>query len=147
MEASRPMELLGSIQHVAQRGFFLNSDRLSLPQSEAVKEALPHPRPLRLPVWSLDGMSIVDLEHMLKVSPPTAGLILHSHFCWAQVSGTGATARLELGVSLHCSRGNVVCCPSSPSGVTSGSASEAPSPGLLPSSVWVVRVRGRSGSV
>ena len=41
MEASSPMELLGDIQHVAQRGFFLNSDRLSLPQGEVVEEALP----------------------------------------------------------------------------------------------------------
>ena len=147
MEASHPMELLSDIRHVAQRGFFLNSDCLSLPRSEAVEEALPCSHPLCLPVWSLDGRFIVDLEHVLKVSPPSTGSILHSHFRWAQSSGMGAVARLELGVSLHCSRGNVVCCPSSPSRVTSGPASEAPSPGLLPSSVRVVRVRGRSGSV
>ena len=147
MEASCPMELFGDIRHVAQRGFFLNSDRLSLPWSEVVKEALPCSCPLCLPIWSLDGMSIIDLKHMLKVSPPTTGSILCSHFCWARESRTGVMARLELGVSLHRSHGNVVCCPSSPPGAIGGPASEAPSPGLLPSSVWVVRLRGRSGSV
>ena len=42
-------------------------------------------------------MFIVDLEHVLKVSSPPAGLILCSHFCWARASGTGETAQLELG--------------------------------------------------
>ena len=97
------MELLGNIQHVAQRGFFLNSDRLSLPRGEVVEEAFPHLRPLCLLVWSLDGVFIVDLEHVLKVSSPPAGAILSSHFCWIWASGMGGMAGLELGVSLHCS--------------------------------------------
>ena len=73
------MELLGDIRHVVQRGFFFNSDRLSLPLGEVVEEAFPRSHPFCLPVWSLDGMFIVDLKHMLKVSSPPAGSILHSH--------------------------------------------------------------------
>ena len=119
MEASSSMELLSDVRHVAQRGFFLNSDRISLPRGEAVEEAFPHSHPLCLPVWSLDGMFIVDLEHVLKVSSPPAGSILHSHFCCAWASGMGVMARLELRVSLHCSQGSIGCYPSSPSGATS----------------------------
>ena len=80
------MELLSDIWHVAQRGFFLNSDCLSLPQGEVVEEAFPHSRPLCLPVWHLDGVFVVDLEHMLKVSSPPTGVILSSHPCWIGVS-------------------------------------------------------------
>ena len=101
MEASCPVELLSDIRHVAQRGFFLNSDRLSLPRGEVVEEAFPRSCPLCLPVWSLDGMFIVDLEHMLKVPSPSTGSILSSHFCWVRASGMGAMAGLELGASLR----------------------------------------------
>ena len=118
MEASSPMELLSDMRHVAQRGFFLNSDCLSLPWGEVVKEAFHRSHPLCLLVWSLDGVFIVDLEHMLKVSSPPTGMILSSHLCWIRASGMGMMARLELGVSLGHGRGHISCYPSSPSGVT-----------------------------
>ena len=141
------MELLGDIWHVAQRGFFLNSDRLSLPRGEVVEEAFPHSCPFCLPVGSLYCVFVVDLEHMLKVSSPPTGMIFCSHLCWIGVSGTGTTAGLVLGVCLGHSQGSIGCYPSSPSGVTGLSASDAPSPGLLPSSVRDGMVRGRSSSV
>ena len=52
-EASSLLELLGDICHVVHRGLLLNSDCLSLPGSEVVKEAFPHPSPLSLPEGSL----------------------------------------------------------------------------------------------
>ena len=141
------MELLGDIRHVAQRGFFLNSDRLSLLRGEVVEEVFPRSRPLCLPVWSLDGVPVVDLEHMLKVSSPPTGSILSSHLGWTGTSGMGMVAGLELRVSLGHSRGSICCYPSSPSGATGRSASEAPSPSLLPSSVRNGMVSGRGGSI
>ena len=147
VEASSLLELLSDICHVVQRGLLLNSDRLRLPGSEVVEEAVPHPSPLCLPVWSLDGVPVVDLEHMLKVSSPPTGLILSSHLGWTGASGMGMVAGLELRVSLGHSRGSIGCYPSSPSRATGQSASEAPSLSLLPSSVWVGRVSGRSGSI
>ena len=79
MEDSSPLKLLSDIWHVVQRGLLFNSDRLSLPGSKVVEEAFPHPNPLCLYVWSLDGVPVVDLEHMLQVSSPSTGLILSSH--------------------------------------------------------------------
>ena len=143
-EASSLLELLGDICHVVQRVIPLNSDCLSLPGSEVVEEAFPHPNPLGFPVWSLDGVPVVDLEHMLKVSSPSTGSILSSHLGW---SGMGTTAGLEMRVSWGRSQGSSGCYPSSPSGVTVRSAFGAPSPSLLPSPVQVGRVSGRSGSV
>ena len=52
-EASSLLKLLGDICHVVQRGLLLNSDRLSLPGSEVVKESFPHPSPHSLPEGSL----------------------------------------------------------------------------------------------
>ena len=76
------------------------SDRLSLPGSEVVEEAFPHPSPLSFPEGGLYGVFVVDLEHMLKVpSPPTAAVFC-SHLHWTGASGPGTTARLGLGVSL-----------------------------------------------
>ena len=144
VEASSLLELLGDICHVVQRGLLLKSDRLSLPGSEVVEEAFPRLSPLCLPVWSLDGVPVVDLEHVLKVSYPSTGSILSSHLGW---SGTGTVAGLGMRVSWGHSQGSIGCYPSSPSGVTGQSASEAPSPSLLPSPVQVGRVSGRSGSV
>ena len=144
VEASSLLKLLGDICHVVQRVLLLNSDRLSLPGSEVVEDAFPHPNPLCFPVWSLDGVPVVDLEHVLKVSSPSTGSILSSHLGW---SGTGMTARLEMRVSRGCSQGSSGCYSLSPSRVTGQSASEAPSPSLLPSPVWVGRVSGRSGSI
>ena len=143
-EASSLLKLLSDICHVVQRGLLLNSDRLSLPGSEVVEEAFPCLSPLCLPVWSLDGVPVVDLEHVLKVSSPSTGLILSSHLSWSRM---GTAAGLELRVSLGRSRGSIGCYPSSPSGVTGRSASEAPSPSLLPYPVRVGRVSSRSGSV
>ena len=143
-EASSPLKLLGDECHVVQRGLLLNSDRLSLPGSEVVEEAFPRPSPLCLPIWSLDGVPVVDLEYVLKVSSPSTGSILSSHLSW---SGMRTAARLELRVWLVPSRGGIGCCPSSLSGVTCRSAWEAPSPGLLSSSVLVDRVSGRGGSI
>ena len=143
-EASSLLELLGDICHVVQRGLLLNSDHLSLPGSEVVKEAFPRPSPLCLPVWSLDGVPVVDLEHVLKVSSLSTGSILSSHLGW---SGTGMAAGLGMRVSWGRSRGSIGCYPSSLSGVTGRSTSEAPSPSLLPYPVRVGRVSGRSGSV
>ena len=59
-EASSPLKLLGDICHVVQRGLLFNSDRLRLPGSEVVEEAFPHPNPLCLSVWSLDGVPVVE---------------------------------------------------------------------------------------
>ena len=143
-EASSPLKLLGDECHVVQRGLLLNSDHLSLPGSEVVEEAFPCPSPLCLPIWSLDGVPVVDLEHVLKISSPSTGSILSSHLGW---SGTGTVARLELRVCLAPSRGGIGCYPPSPSGVTCQLAWEAPSPGLLSSLVLVDRVSGRSGSI
>ena len=114
-EASSLLELLGDIYHVVQRGLFLNSDHLSLPGSEVVEEAFPHPSPLCLPIRSLDGVPVVDLEHVLKVPSPSTGLILSSHLSW---SGMGTAAGLGMRVSQGCSRGSIGCYPSSPSGAT-----------------------------
>ena len=143
-EASSPLKLLANECHVVQRGLLLNRDHLSLPGSEVVEQAFPHPSPLCLLIWSLDGVPVVDLEHVLKVSSPSAGSILSSHLCW---SGMGTAARLELRVWLVPSRGGIGCCPSSSSGATCRSAWEAPFPGLLSSSVLVDRVSGRGGSI
>ena len=143
-ETSSLLELLGDICHVAQRVLLLNSDRLGLPGSEVVEEAFPRLNPLCFPVWSLDGVPVVDLEHVLKVSSPSTGSILSSHLSW---SGMGTAAGLEMRVFRGCSRGSIGCYPLSPSGATGRSASEAPSPSLLPSPVRVGRVSGRSGSV
>ena len=143
-EASRPLKLLGDECHVVQRGLLLNSDRLSLPGSEVVEETFPCPSPLCLPIGSLDGVPVVDLEHVLKVSSPSTGSILSSHLGW---SGMGTAVRLELRVCLAPSRGGIGCCPSSPSGATCRSAWEALSPGLLSSSVLVDKVSRRGGSV
>ena len=143
-EASSPLKLLGDIWHVVQRGLLFNSDCLSLPGSEVVEEAFLHPNPLCLSVWSLDGVPVVDLEHVLKVSSPSTGSILSSHL---GRSGLGTTARLELRVSLVPSHRSTGCYPSSPSGATGQSASEAPSPSLFSSLVQVDRVSGRSGSI
>ena len=96
-EASSPLKLLGDECHVVQRGLLLNSDCLSLPGSEVVEEAFPRLSPLCLSIWSLDGVPVVDLEHMLKVSSPSTGSVLSSHLGW---SGTGTVARLELRVWL-----------------------------------------------
>ena len=144
VEASSLLELLGDICHVVQRVLLLNSDHLSLPGSEVVEEAFPRLNPLCFPVWSLNGVLVVDLEHMLKVSSPSTGSILSSHLGW---SGMGMMAGLEMRVSQGRSRGSSGCYPSSPFRVTVRSASEAPSPSLLPSLVRVGRVSGRSGSV
>ena len=143
-EASSPLKLLGDECHVVQRGLLLNSDSLSLPGSEVVEEAFPHPSPLCLQIWSLDGVPVVDLEQVLKVSSPSTGSVLSSHLGW---SGMRTAARLELRVCLAPSRGGIGCYPSSLSGVTCRWAWEAPSPGLLSSSVLVDRVSGRSGSI
>ena len=142
--ASSLLELLGDICHVVQRDLLLNSYRLGLPGSEVVEEAFPCPNPLCFPAWSLDGVPVVDLEHVLKVSSPSTGSILSSHLGW---SGMGTAAGLEMRVSWGCSRGSIGCYPSSPSRATGRSASEAPSPSLLPSPVRVGRVSGRSGSI
>ena len=144
VEASSLLKLLGDICHVVQRVLLLNSDRLSLPGSEVVEEAFPHPNPLCFPVWSLDGVPVVDLEHMLKVSSPSTGSILSSHLSW---SGMGMMAGLEMRVSQGCSQGSSGCYPSSPSRATGQSASEAPFPSLLPAPVRVGRVSGRSSSI
>ena len=99
-EARSLLELIGDIRHVVQRGILLNSDRLSLPGSDVVEEAFPHPSPLSFPEGGLYGVFVVDLEHMLKVpSPPTAA-VFHSHLCRTGVSGPGTTTSLGLGVSL-----------------------------------------------
>ena len=99
-EASSLLELIGDVWHVVQRGILLNSDCLSLPGSDVVEEAFPHPSPLSFPEGGLYGVFVVDLEHMLKVpSPPTAAVFC-SHLCWTGVSRPGTTARLGLGVSL-----------------------------------------------
>ena len=143
-EASSLLELLGDICHVVQRVLLLNSDRLGLPGSEVVKEAFPCPNPLCFLVWSLDGVPVVDLEHVLKVSSPSTGSILSSHLGW---SGMGMTAGLEMRVSWGLSQGNSGCYPSSPSGAIGRSTSEALSPSLLPSPVRVGRVSSRSSSV
>ena len=115
VEASSPLKLLGDECHVVQRGLLLNSDCLSLPGSEVVEEAFPRLSPLCLSIWSLDGVPVVDLEHVLKVSSPSTGSILSSHLGW---SGTGTVARLELRVCLAPSRGGIGCYPLSPSGAT-----------------------------
>ena len=115
VEASSLLELLGDICHVVQRVLLLNSDCLGLPGSEVVEEAFPRPNPLCFPVWSLDGVPVVDLEHVLKVSSPSTGSILSSHLGW---SGVGTTAGLEMRVSQGHSQGSIGCYPSSPSGVT-----------------------------
>ena len=100
VEASSLLELIGDIRHVVQRGILLNSDRLSLPGSEVVEEAFPHPSPLSLSEGGLYGVFVVDLEHMLKVpSPPTAAVFC-SHLHRTGVSGLGMTAGLGLGISL-----------------------------------------------
>ena len=70
VETSSLLELLGDICHVVQRVLLLNSDCLGLPGSEVIEEAFPRPNPLCFPVWSLDGVPVVDLEHVLKVSSP-----------------------------------------------------------------------------
>ena len=99
-EASSLLELLGDVRHVVQRGILLNSDRLSLPGSDVVEEAFPHPSPLSFPEGGLYGVFVVDLEHMLKVpSPPTAA-VFRSHLRQTGASGLGMTARSGLGVSL-----------------------------------------------
>ena len=117
-EASSLLELLGDIWHVVQRGLLLNSNCLSLPGSEVVEEAFPHPSPLSLPEGGLYGVFVVDLEHMLKVpSPPTAAVFC-SHLCQTGASRSGMMAGLGLGISLGSSRGSVSCHPSAPSGVT-----------------------------
>ena len=97
VEASSPLKLLGDECHVVQRGLLLNSNCLSLPGSEVVEEAFPRPSPLCLLIGSLDGVPVVDLEHVLKVSSPSTGSILSSHLGW---SGMGTAARLELRVCL-----------------------------------------------
>ena len=99
-EASSILELLGNICHVVQRVLLLNSDRLGLPRSEVVEEAFPRLNPLCFLVWSLDGVPVVDLEQVLKVSSPSTGSILSSHLSW---SGMGTTAGLERRVSQGCS--------------------------------------------
>ena len=114
-EASSLLELLGDICHVVQRVLLLNSDRLGLPGSEVVEEAFPRPNPLCFLVWSLDGVPVVDLEHVLKVSSPSTGSILSSHLSW---SGMGTAAGLEMRVSQGHSRGSIGCYPSSPSRAT-----------------------------
>ena len=134
MEASSPLKLLGNECH----------DCLSLPGSEVVKEAFPRLSPLCLPIWSMDGVPVVHLEHMLKVSSPSTGSVLSSHLGW---SGMGTVARLELRACLVPSQGGNGCYPSSPSGATCQLAWEAPSPGLLSSTVLVGRVSRRSRSV
>ena len=144
MEASSPLKLLGDIWHVDQRGLLFNSDHISLPGSEVVEEAFPHPNPLRLSVWSLDGVPVVDLEHVLQVSSPSTGSILSSHLSWSR---PGMMARLGLRVSLVPSHRSIGCYPSSPSGLPGRLASEAPSPSLLSSSIQVNRVSRRSGSI
>ena len=105
-EASSLLELLIDICHVVQRGLLLNSDCFGLPGSEVVEEAFPRPSPLCFPVWSLDGVPVVDLEHVLKVSSPSTGSILSSHLSW---SGMGTVAELELRVFRGCSRGSIGC--------------------------------------
>ena len=112
------MELLGDIWHVVQRGFFLNSDHLSLPEGEVVEEAFPHSRQLCLPVGSLYCVFVVDLEQVLKVPSPPTATIFSSHLCWIGASGMGMMAGLELGVSLSHSQGSAGCHPLSPSGAT-----------------------------
>ena len=112
------MELLGNISHVIQRGFFLNSNCLSFPWGEVVEEAFPRSRPLCLPVGGLYCVSVVDLEHMLKIPSPPTAVIFGSHLCWTGASGPGMMARLGLGISLGSSRGSVSCHPLAPSGAT-----------------------------
>ena len=95
MKASSPMELLSDISHVVQRGLLLNSDHLSFSWGEVVEESFPRPSPLCLPKGGLYCVSVVDLEHMLKVpSPPTAA-IFGSHLCWAGASGPGTMVGLD----------------------------------------------------
>ena len=117
-EVSSFLELLGDIWHVVQRGLLLNSDHLSLPGSEVVEEAFPHPSPLSLPEGGLYGVFVVDLEHMLKVSSPPTAAVFCSHLCWTGASGPGTMAGLGLGISLGSTQGSVSCHPSAPSGVT-----------------------------
>ena len=99
-EASSLLELLHDIWHVVQRGILLNSDCLSLPGSEVVKEAFPRPSPLSLPEGGLYGVFVVDLQHMLKVPSPPTAVVFRRHLCWTRASRLGMTAGLGLGISL-----------------------------------------------
>ena len=118
MEASSPMELLGNIWHVVQRGLLFNNDRLSLLWGEVVEEVFPRSSPLRLPEGGLHCVFVVDLEHMLKVPSPSTAAVFCCHLCQIRASGLGTMAGLGLGISLGGSRGSVGCHPSASSWAT-----------------------------
>ena len=75
MEACSSIELLGNEGHVLQRGLF-DSQRFGLLWDEAVKEEFPDSHPFRLPERGLHAVLVIDLEHMLKVPPPSATAVL-----------------------------------------------------------------------
>ena len=147
MEASSPMELLSDIWHVFQRGLFFNNKRLSLLWGEVVKEAFPRSSPLWLPERGLHCVFVVDLEHTLKVPSPSTAVVFCCHLGRVRASGPEMMTGLRLHVSPGDSRGSIGCHPLASSGVTDWSASDVPSPGLLPSAVGDGLVGCRSGSV
>ena len=76
MEAGSPIELLSNEGHVFQRGLFFDSQHFSLLWNEAVKEEFPDSHPFLLPERGLYTVLVIDLEHMLKVPPPSATVVL-----------------------------------------------------------------------
>ena len=87
MEACSPMELLGNEGHVFQWGLFFDNQHLGLLWDKAVKEEFPNSSLFRLPERGLHGVFVIDLEHMLKVPPPSATVILQHHHGQVRVSG------------------------------------------------------------
>ena len=70
------MELLGNEGHVFQWGLFFDSQCLGLLWDEAVKEEFPDLSPFRFPERGLHAVLVIDLEHMLKVPPPSTTAVL-----------------------------------------------------------------------
>ena len=118
MEAGSPMELLRDEGHVFQRGLFFNSECLGLLWDEVVKEEFPRLSPLQLPERGLHGVFVVDLEHMLKVPPPSTAVVFCCHHGRVGMSRLGTMAGLGMRVSLGGSKGSIGCHPSASSGVT-----------------------------
>ena len=76
MEACSPIELLSNEGHVFQWGLFFDSQHFGLLWDEVVKEEFPDLHPFWLPERGLYAVLVIDLEHMLKVPPPPATVVL-----------------------------------------------------------------------
>ena len=81
------MGLLGNEGHVFQWGLFFDKQCLHLLWDEAVKEEFPDPSPFYLSERGLHGVLVIDLEHMLKVPPPSTTVVLRCHHGRVRASG------------------------------------------------------------